>query len=349
MENEKTGKREQQNRIKSMILAIVVFLVIGLIVLSERVLGAGNNGSLLFTLVFWIAIIEGCIALVATTELVKAQWILPLKKGLLSVYPLLLFIAFLFIFLVLQINIYPWAEGQGIWLNKWFFMIRNFILLLLAYVLARKLAIESDKESKKRDLYAILYLLVFVVSQSLVAFDWVMPLEYPWFSTLFGGYFFVESFYVGIAVAGVFCFLLLKKSAQENADKLSKALNDTATMMFGFSLLWAGLFYSQFLVIWYGNIPEEAGFLVARISNPLSYVILVALFFAPFIILLSRRAKSNPSVVLAVSSAILLGLFIERLLLLFPAVPLNPILLVLEFLLISFLFVVQIHRIPATT
>ncbi len=331
----------QKLRMNSTGLA-VIFLVVGTAIVILEVLVAGaQNASLLLTLVFWVALAEGCIALVAAAELSHAQWILPIKRALLSVYPIILFISILFLFLGFKLDIYPWAAKQNAWLNKPFFLIRNFILLLLAFLFAWKFAVESGKESEKKNRYAVLYILFFVFSQSLVAFDWVMTLEYPWFSTLFGGFFFVESFYSGIALAGILCVWLLKQST-EDSDKLEKTLKDTATLMFGFALFWVGLFFAQYLVIWYGNIPEETSFLVTRLSDPvlgkLSPLVLIALFVAPFTLLLPQRSKSRSGLVQAMSMLIIAGIFLERLIFLIPVVSLNPFLVILEFLGLALLF-----------
>ena len=326
---------------------IVAFLIFGaFIALIESNLKAKEMGSLLFLLSFWVVPIEGCIALVAVAELSKGSWILPVKKELLSVYPLLLFISFLFILMGPQLNIYPWAGQQGIWLNKWFFMARNFILLLLAYIVSRKFAAESNTGGKRKNFYAVLYLLIFVTSQSMAAFDWVMPLAYPWISSLFGGYFFIESVYSGMALSGLLYFFLFRQSRKEISDELKKGLTDISTLTFSFGFLWAGFFYAQYLTIWYGNIPEETIFIVKRVLfspfRELSYLTLLILFFIPFIILLSRRAKKNPYIVFVTSSLILAGIFLERFLFLAPDLSINIPVLILEFFLMAFLFVLVI-------
>jgi len=329
-------------------LIIIFILFLALIFSIEYNLKETANGSLLVVLSFWVAPIEGCIALVAIGELTKAKWISPIKKGLLSVYPLLLLFSFLFLLTEPQLRIYPWVDKQGVWLNKNFFIMRNFILLGIVYLLSRKFAIEADKESERRITYAVVYLLAFVASQSLVAFDWIMSLAYPWVSTLFGGYFFIESIYSALALSGIFYFLLYKQSLREEFDRLRSTLKDISTLIFGFSLLWAGLFYAQYLTIWYGNIPEETSFILERISSSpfreISYSILITLFFIPFIILLSRKTKTNPYIVLIISILILSGIFIERFIFLAPSVSLTPYALILEFLSIAFLFVLLVIK-----
>ena len=98
--------------------------------------------------------------------------------------------------------------------------------------------------------------------------------------------------------------------------------------MFGFSLMWAGLFFAQFLTIWYGNLPEEVGFLARRLSasplRELCVAVLFLLFFIPFPALLSTRAKSNPYVVSAAALSILSGILVERYVFLAPVVRFSP-------------------------
>lgn len=321
---------------------LVLFLI-------DRVASGGQAGTLLLNLVFWVAIFQGCLALAAAAEVSKAKWILPVRNELLAVYPMLLFVSILFFFFGLfGLDVYPWADGSGLWLNKTFFLARNFILLLASYVLAWKFVSDTLEERPTKNLYAVLYLFVFVTTQSLVAFDWVMSLEYPWFSTLFGGYFFIESLYAGIAIAGVAAFFLLSQPGADENVQLKKTMKDVATLLFGFSLLWAGLFFSQFLVIWYGNLPEEVIYVTKRVyQSPLremSYFVLLSLFVLPFTILLSIKVKTSKKMVLIMSSIIMLGVLLERMVFLAPATPLRPVTFAVEFVLTGAFFAAIVLR-----
>ncbi len=324
-------------------LAIIFLSVPVLVFVIESLGGAGKRGSLLFTLLFWLALIQGLIALAAIGQVTRAQWVLPIKRLLLSFHPLLLLIFFLFLFMGFQLNIYPWADDPGFWLNKQFFMFRNLALLLLAYVFARQFSIEVIRDGEKKFLYAVLYLFTFVSSQSLAAFDWVMSLEYPWFSSLFGGYFFIESLYTAIALSCIFCYFLLKESDGEQKKALKKTHKDVATLLFAFSVIWAYFFFSQFLIIWYGNIPEEVIFFARRFSNPrylfFSFVILGSLFPVPFLGLLFIRIKSNPLLVVIIAGVVISGVFIERLVFILPSATVQAPALLLEFFMMAALLV----------
>src|SRR4030067_1522143 len=153
------------------ITLLISFLIFGALVFGmESTLKGSGNGSLSLVLSFFVALAEGSIALAAIGEITKAKWLLPIKKELLSTYPLLLFFSFLFLLFNFNMAIYPWTVEEGFWLNKQFFMARNFLFLILTYLLARKFASESTRESKNKNTYAVFYLLIFAVSQSLVAF-----------------------------------------------------------------------------------------------------------------------------------------------------------------------------------
>jgi hypothetical protein len=118
--------------------------------------------------------------------------------------------------------------------------------------------------------------------------------------------------------------------------------------MFGFSLMWAGLFFAQFLTIWYGNLPEEVGFIARRLSasplRELCVAVLFLLFFIPFPALLSTRAKSNPYVVSAVAVSILSGILVERYVFLAPVVRFSPVAGAIDFALLLLLFLAVVYK-----
>ncbi|HEX8042585.1 hypothetical protein [Candidatus Deferrimicrobium sp.] len=307
----------------------------------------GRGGSLLLAFLFFIAVVEGCIAAAAAGATVNARWVCSVRKELLSVTPLLLVGALLLLLLIPFVDSYPWAGRPGIWLRKDFFIGRNFAFLLLSYVTARRFATApvGGEGTKSR---AAWYLLAFVVSQSLAAFDLVMSLEYPWVSALLGGYFFIEALYGGFAVSALLYLLLRGTPPADRVPGARSDLSDLSILMFGFSLMWAGLFFAQFLTIWYGNLPEEVGFIARRVAaspmRELSVAVLFLLFFIPFPALVSTRAKSNPYVVSAVSLSILSGILVERYVFLAPVVRFSPIALATDFTCLLILFVAMIYK-----
>jgi hypothetical protein len=288
------------------------------------------DASLLVALTFFTMIVEGCVALVATAELAKGIWLVPIKADLLGVYPLILVSAALSLVLGAKTGIYPWSERQNGWLNTEFFVIRNFVLLVACFLGAHKLSAAIRTQSPNKNRWAGLYIALYIVSQSFIAFDWIMTLEYPWVSTLLGGFFFVESVLMALAVSALVLFFRMRAPGHG----LTETLRDASKMMFGFSVMWVGFFFAQFLVIWYGNIPEEVGFVLARVETEpwagLSRAVLFLVWVIPFLVLLSRPLKTVPAAMAAVGGLILAGLFIEKLVLVLPAASVSPAALAFE-------------------
>jgi hypothetical protein len=309
---------------KSGIYALLVISAL-LIGLTEFGL-SGKPGSLLLTLLFWSCIAQGCIALAAACELVNARWIASLRRELLSLYPLLLLLPLLFLFLWPQLDLYPWTDHPTLWLNRPFFMLRNLAILLAVFLAGRHLA-KRSLDGQTTGPAAVIYLLLFVTSQTLAAFDWVMSLVWPWISTLLGAYFFTEALYAATAASGLLMVLYFQGKTRDTSLAVGNHLRDIGLLMFGFSVLWTGLFFAQFLLLWYGNLPEEVGYILDIISNSpgreLAWLFPLALFLAPFILLLAAPVKKSRHMIAAVSCTVLGGLFIERLCLVMPTVPLH--------------------------
>ncbi len=326
--------------LKPGMLALAAVVLGGIILIIENIFKTTANGTFILTLSFWVAIIQGSVALAAAADAAKGKWLGPIKKDLLAFYPLILFMGILFLFLGFQMQVYPWYGKQHLWLSPNFFLGRNFAMLLISFLIAWKYASESLKGGKNTYIYAILYLFSFVITQSLVAFDWIMSLEYPWYSTLFGGLFFMESFFAGIAVAGIISGSLISKGIDDSTT-MKKVMRDSATFLFGFALAWAGLFYAQYLVIWYGNLPEETSFLVVRLHVPayhiMFYASIVMLFVIPFGVLVSKKAKGSTAIVRSMSWIVIAGVLLERVLQILPNVDISPVMAVIEFALMALL------------
>ncbi len=299
---------------------------------------SGPEGSLLPPLIFWAAIGQGLIALLASIELSEGKWCGALKGYIEEYYPVLLVFPFAFLIFTRHITIYPWVEHSGSWLNPDFFIIRNFLILLLPFITAHFFIRAINNGSVRKGFLALLYLFSFVLSQSFLAFDLVMTIEYPWVNTLFGAYFFVESLYVGITFTSVIAAVFYLK----NKSKFSSVLNDTVNMVMGFALLWVGLFFSQYLVIWYGNLPEEVAFIEKRLAvEPLRYIgiyTLLSLFVIPFTGFISKKIKTLIPAVILIAFIVLSGHILEKVLFLLPAVKIDKFNLIVSFLILGIPF-----------
>jgi len=322
----------------SIIAQVIVISVI--VFLLDLVLASETDGSILIALLFWSGIGQGMIALAAAAELSGGKWIRSIRPYMQEYHPLLILFPLTFLIFCRHITIYDWVlyPPNG-WLTPVFFIIRNTIVLLLPFIFAHFYVQASKKESPKTGVFAVLYILTFVISQSFLAYDQVMTFEYPWINTLFGGYFFVEALYGGIAFSAVLAgFLMLR-----NFERFKTAFRDFVVMMMGFALLWAGLFYSQYLVIWYGNIPEEVSYIAKRLAVPMlknmGIYILITLFLIPFVSLISRKVKSMFPAVFVIALLVFSGLIIERLIYLIPVAQLNMFAVLVPLILLGVPFI----------
>jgi hypothetical protein len=326
---------------------LLLLITAGLLALMEYGQMVPQQGALLLTVVFWASLAQGCVAIVAVTDLTRARWIVSVRRELLCAVHLLPLLFVLLLLLIPRMPLYPWVEAPGLWLNEPFFLIRNLVLFALVWWSGWRFARRSLAGDPGKIEAAVLYLFIFVTSQSLVAYDLVMSLEYPWFSSLLGAYYFVESLYAAVALAALIFYFLYAEKEAAGRETAKGHLRDVALLLFGFSVLWTGLFFSQYLLIWYGNLPEEVVFIVDRIATPLrrgiGVLTIVGAFLIPFLVLISRRAKENPAIVAFVATAVLVALFLERLLYILPAVPLSPGLAVFQNLFVLFVWLLAIN------
>ncbi len=166
--------------------------------------------------------------------------------------------------------------------------------------------------------YVVAYALVF----SVLAFDAVMALQPHWFSNLLGAFYFMGSF---LGAHMLLALVMMYAGRQTGVWRLisPKQRHDLGKLCFGFTVFWAYLMWSQFLVIWYGNLPEETGFVFARLWGPwlpIGRAVFVGLFLVPFIGLLGVEPKKLPLTLGLFATVSLTALWLERYLLVLPSV-----------------------------
>lgn len=314
---------------------VVSLLVIGL----DYLLASKENGSVLIALLFWSAIAQGLIALTAAADLSRGKWVKDIKPYLQSFYPLLLIFPIAFLAYARHVSAYDWSHNPHGWLSPTYFIVRNVIALLLPFIFAHIYVGASRKESPKTGFWAVMYIAIFVISQSFMAYDQVMTFDYPWINTLMGPFFFVEALYAGIAFAAILSGLLVLRKG----DAFKKSFNDFVVMTMGFAMLWAGLFYSQYLVIWYGNIPEEVSYVAKRIALPhipnMGIFTVFTLFIIPFVVFISRKMKQTYPVVVVISLLVFAGLIVERLIYLIPVASLGVISVLVPLIILGIPFI----------
>ena len=169
-------------------------------------------------------------------------------------------------------------------------------------------------------------MILFAISFAVFSFDWLMSLEPLWFSTMFGVYCFSGLFLSGIAAL---VLVLLRFSALGRLSKpREELLHDLGKLMFAFSFFWGYIWFCQYMLIWYTNMPEETIWFASRMSGSwgtLSYLSLALNFLIPFLMLLPSPAKSNEAVLIRVAFILLAGRWLDLYIIVtpkaFPEVP----------------------------
>ncbi|WP_372365906.1 hypothetical protein [Candidatus Uabimicrobium sp. HlEnr_7] len=311
-------------------LAVFIGLAVLVVWGVEQGIGNFHQSSLIFNLAIFLGAAQGCVALVAAAELCEGKWAVPLKKHLLKAVPLIAMCAILYLLIIPQWStLYPEAVTNG--KSKWFtglaFCVgRNFAIMMISFVFAAlysKYTLAGNSLVSRR--FAVLYLFSYVICQTFYALDVVMPLEYPWFSTLFGASFFVEGLYLGLVISACLCYGMFKQHNDKVPADVEKSQYDVSLLMHGFSILWTYMFFSQFIAIWYGNIPEEVLFFSTRtfeggVNTPIyfskflyiGFSAAILLFLIPFVSLMFKRVKGNPKTMVFLGLLIVTGSILEK-------------------------------------
>jgi hypothetical protein len=210
-------------------------------------------------------------------------------------------------------------EGKSAYLNKGFFWVRTLVYMGIYFWYLRgfqKRSIEEDKVGGTEIHFmnykkSAVFLVFFAVFSSTSAWDWLMSIDVHWFSTLFGWYVF-SGMWCSAMVVMVITTLYLKK--QGYLPKVNENhIHDLGKWVFATSFLWSYLFFSQYMLIWYANIPEETTYYLTRLEDfKFIYFFMFIINFAfPMLILMSRDAKRHTGILTLVGLVILAGHWLD--------------------------------------
>lgn len=210
-------------------------------------------------------------------------------------------------------------QGKSGYLNVTFFLIRAVIFLggwnLYRYF-SRKRSLaqdEADDNSNFKKIFKMsaAFLVFFLVSESMMSWDWIMSVDPHWYSTLFGWYVFASFFVSGITVIALIAIYLKSKGYLPEVN--NSHIHDLAKFMFGMSIFWTYLWFSQFMLIWYSDIPEEVTYYVTRIEQyNLPFFGMLALNFVfPLLILMNSDFKRLNWIIVIAGTVILLGHYLD--------------------------------------
>ena len=209
--------------------------------------------------------------------------------------------------------------GKVGFLNLPFFLIRAVIFLsgwTLYRYFSRKFSLAQDTASdisnhKKNFRISAAFLVFYIVTESIMSWDWIMSIDPHWFSTLFGWYVFASMFVSGITAIALITIYLKSKGYLEFVN--DSHIHDLGKFMFGISVFCTYLWFSQFMLIWYSNIPEEVTYFITRIEdyNLPFFGMLVMNFIFPLLILMNSDYKRINYFIVMAGIVILLGHYMD--------------------------------------
>ncbi len=293
--------------------------------------------SYLVAFMWGLSIALGALWWVTLQHLVNAKWSIVVRRVgelLAQGLPLMLVLSLPILVTVVQQNdvLFPWLNhelmhenhvlhGKQGYLNVPFFLVRvviyfGFWSLLARFYLNRSVAQDTSGTASFLPTMAKTAppsMIAIALTLTFAAIDFMMTLDPMWFSTIFGVYYFagcVLAVHSTLALA----LLWLQTNGRLVKSVTSEHYHDIGKMMFAFTIFWAYIAFSQFMLIWYGNIPEETQWYLQRIQGEwrvISYLLLFAHFVLPFFGLLSRHVKRNPKTLAIGATWILLVHFLD--------------------------------------
>jgi hypothetical protein len=244
----------------------------------------------------------------------------------------------LLVVLLVRPSLYPWAgpssghealEGfKAFWLSRPFFLVRALIYLGLWIVLSLAIVRASRRQDSDGAVEHTLrnqklsagFIVVFALTFWLASFDWIMSREPHWSSTIFGVYNFAGMFLGGLATI-IVLVVWLKRLGPLQRILNEDHLHDLGRLLFAFSTFWAYIWFSQYMLIWYANFPEETVYYVRRLHGAWQPLFLLNFFLnwvIPFFILLMRASKRSATTLVRVAVLVLVGRWLDLYLMVVP-------------------------------
>ena len=181
---------------------------------------------------------------------------------------------------------------------------------------------EEVRSYKRMTVIAPAFVIIYAVVMTMLSYDWVMSLEPHWFSTMFGPWFFMGAFWIGIAATALWSVYLRTQHGDFHRNIGLQQRHDIGKLSFAFCVFWTYLFFSQYIVIWYGKLPWEQAWIIRRsdeVWGGLSGLVILLCFVIPFAGLIGRKPKTKPVFLAFFTSIILVGMWLERYVMLAPS------------------------------
>ena len=301
-------------------------------------------GTLMYNSIFFTLICNAAMFFICATTLAMGGWQVVFRRvpeAISTLVPIFGSIAFLVLIYIAVLNpnhhIYHWLseeaksdpvlKGKLGFLNPTFFFIWTTLAVGLWSVLGarmRKLSNEADSQEVmngaggqsfiwRNTVSASLFLVWFALTVgSTVPWLWMMSIDAHWYSTMYSWYTFASSFVSGMSLIALWVIYLKNKGYLEHTNE--EHLHDIGKFMFAFSIFWTYLWFSQYMLIWYANIPEETVYFKHRVQGPyrgIFFLNIIINFVCPILILMKRGAKRNYTLITFMAVLIIFGHWID--------------------------------------
>lgn len=338
-----------------LIVGGIVLLAVGVLIGAVTDLGLRfSMGAYLTAYLYCLTICLGATFFVVIQHLCRAGWSVTARRVAESFMSVMPWLAILFVPVLATLflgtgTIYKWDDpawieshhyewatnSKGAYLTDWFFALRSVLYLAVwtgiagYFYKSSRLQDQTGEIKITERMQAVSgpAVILFSLTLSFAAFDWIMSLEPAWFSTMFGVYVFAGGILSAICSVTVFIYLVQKAGALRQ-EVTVEHYHDFGKLTFGFVTFWTYIAFSQFMLIWYANIPEETFWFGARWENGWESISLVLVFFhwlLPFLGLLSRHIRRRPHLMFFWSAYIMLFHFVDIYWLIMPTIhPENP-------------------------
>ncbi|MDQ3198898.1 MAG: hypothetical protein M3Q46_06875 [Verrucomicrobiota bacterium] len=323
----------------------LICLVVGLLGLALSVVGwivspVQFSFSWLFGFFFFFTLCIGCLFWTIVHHVVDAEWSVVVRRQLENIALLLPVLGLLFIPVwLLRKNLYRWMDiPRGVdplldakrgYLNWEFFLIRSvffFVALAIVAYLLRRFSVDQDRDGNPRFTLmmrklSFVGLPIFALCLTFGAFDWLMSLNWHWFSTMWGPYIFAGTAGSSMSLL-VLVITALRKAGYLKDVVTIEHYHIMGKWLLAFSVFWAYIGFSQYMLYWYANIPEETQYYILRNTagwNTLNWILVIGRFFVPFGILLLRSVKKKPMVLCCIAGWILVMQLLDMYLIVLPS------------------------------
>jgi hypothetical protein len=299
-------------------------------------------GTLMYNTIFWTLVCNASMFFICATTLAMGGWPLAFRRvpeaisAMVPIFGTITAAILLYVVFTDKHHIYHWLDtkavaadevlkGKSGFLNVKFFTIWTLLTIGLWSLLGwrmRKLSLEADEATVKENgssyiwrntVSAALFIVWFALTVgSTVPWLWLMSIDAHWYSTMYSWYTFASSFVSGMSLIALWVIYLKNKGYLEYTS--NEHLHDIGKFMFAFSIFWTYLWFSQYMLIWYSNQPEETIYFKHRVQGPykgIFFLNLIINFICPLLILMKRSAKRNYTLMTFMAVLILFGHWLD--------------------------------------